>query len=237
MKTELSHSEEQARNAEVKKKIQKALALLPGFKVQDDLENDWDCRVDAVKEVDGPNAVKLYASFSAGYGDKRIHVSGIYPRNCKNEYIRPYYTQEERAARKAEGLPEYNYGEVEPPKISISPDKTPEQIAKDIIRRLLPGVFDYHARVMARIDQDNDYHARSENTLAEIKKEFNGGAPDQHEIERKMFSAYIPKDGEEYGSRFEVKTSRESVDLEISSLTASEAIMVIRAVKEIRGVK
>jgi hypothetical protein len=226
---------EHARNEEIRAKLEKALALLPGWSVKPDKEREkWDCVVTATQGPD-PRAPQIWTRFSAGYGDKRIHASGIYPRTAKGEYVTIWYTHEEREARKVAGIPDVEYGKIQSPSITIGPDRTPEQIAKDISRRLLPNLLDYHARVMKSVNADNEYHDTTRATLESIK-----GAPlDKWEEEKKSFSLYIKTPGGEdnYGSRAEVKASRESVSLDLHDISASEAIMIIRSLKKIRGVK
>jgi hypothetical protein len=206
---------EHARNAEIRAKIEKAGEILK-FKAEKPDENSkFDCRVYLNNEA----GEKLYIYFSAGYGNKRVNVSGVYPRNADGSYAGDvYYTLEERA----KGIGQANYGQVPHPTITISPDKTPEQIARDIEKRFLPDYRDYRARVQAVVDAHNDYESTTAASLLAVK----GAQLTEYEARERKFSAYaVP---EEYsGARYEVKASQKEIDIDIHNITIDQARAII----------
>lgn len=226
--------EEHKRNREVREKLVKAAAILKMAVEPVESEDDKsysDCRV-ACKKA----GAALWMRFSAGYGDKRIHVSGDYPRHSDGSYaaLPIYYSSEERAARENAGLPIGEYGKVIMPSITISPDKAPEVIARDIEQRILADVIDYTARVQATIDATNDYESRTAATIAAL----NGTEPgklDEYEKKNHETRGYFEKiEGQEYTGRWCAKVSRDSVDLELHNLTLAQARAAIDAVKAIK---
>ena len=226
MKSEydIKREAEKERDAEVRAKLVKVAEILKQpVKKEDDEYNRYDCRV---------STPDLFLTFSAGYGDKRVHVSGNYPKNADGGYIGDvWYTTEERETRKAKGLTDTNYGKVECPRITISADKTAEQIAKDIQRRFIPDYQDYRRRVQERIDATNDYESTTAKSLETLK----GSQLTDYEKKEHKFYGYAKKNSE--GFRYEVKASRKEVDVELHNLTVEQAEQVLAVVlkKEKRG--
>lgn len=207
---------ERARNAEVRAKLVKVAEILKQTVIEPKEENQYDCRV----ETD-----VLYLTFSAGYGKHRVSVSGKYPRSADGSYVGDiWYTVEERDARKAQGIADDSYGRVSQPSITISPDKTAEQIAKDIQRRLLPDVLDYKRRVQERIDSTNDYESTTTKALETLK----GSQLTDYEKKEHRFYGYSKKNSE--GFRYEVKASRKEVDVELHNITVEQAEQVLALV-------
>jgi hypothetical protein len=82
----------------------------------------------------------------------RIVIDGDYPRDAAGNYINP------RGARLEEGEAS----------ISVSADREPAAIVKEIERRLLPiYVPQWHA-CMAVVSANNDYETRKQATIAEV---------------------------------------------------------------------
>ena len=210
---------EKAKEAEVKAKLVKVAEILKQPVAKEDKDNLYDCRV---------STPFFNLSFSAGYGKQRVNVRGNYPRNADGSYVGDvWYTQEEREARKAKGIPEVNYGKVECPSITISAEKDAEQIAKDIQRRFLPDYLDYRKRLQERIDDTNDYQSVTKKSLESLKK---GGKLTEYEIKEKKFDGYVGKDST--GVRYEVKASREEISVELSNLSVEQAKLVLAVIKK-----
>lgn len=203
---------ERARNAEVRAKLVKVAEILKQpVKVGQGINEEpaYDCRVETPF---------FYLNFSAGYGKHRVEVRGNYPKQADGSYAGDiWYTQEEREARKAKGIPDTEYGKIQKPSITISPDKTAEQIAKDIQRRFLPDYLDYRKRLDARIKETDDYESRTKTNLETLKK----AKLTDYEEKQKRFSGYAKKGCE--GARYEVKVSGTDVDVELHNLTVDQA--------------
>lgn len=175
--------------------------------------------------------------FRYGSYDKRVEISGSYPRHADGSYCgQLYFTIDEREAIKAGTytgpLARFSgeYGTINSPRITVTPEKTPEKIAADVKKRLLPAITDYYKRVQDVIDSQKDYQITSVATLETIK-----AAPlSEYEIKEHKFTEYTEaKDGREYGIRVHVKASRGRADVEIHNLTAEEAAAIVKIAREI----
>ena len=211
---------EHARNAEVRARIEAAGVVLK-FKAE---ARDPDCRVNLHNDA----GEDIHCNFSAGYGDKRIKVSGNYPRNADGTWPgTPYATSEERGSHDR-GLDITQYGEISAPGITISPDKTPEQIARDIEKRFLPAYREYKKRLQAVINAHDDYEAKTVAALAALK----GAALTEYEIkERKVNIDGRKVKGQEYTPYANVRASREDITLEIRNLNPDQARRILAIIK------
>lgn len=135
-------------------KIRAAIKIL-GFDLHQS-DNDMNCYRTA-QEWTLPNAEGMTLHFRQGYGSQhnRISIGASYPKTAKGEYIRPT-----------------DYNETRKDEISVSGDKTAEQIASDVTRRLMPVALEYLACVKKQIASSDDYDATTEATLTALK-----GAP------------------------------------------------------------
>ena len=177
---------ENEKASEIREKINKAMTIL-GFT---EIKND-ERQFGRVHQGYEKGDMKLYGSCSS-YGKWRIEISCSYPRDCKGEYIRPY-----------------DYNETAKDSITVSSDKSPEQIAKDIERRLMPEYKDRLAKVKEKIRHYDDYHNSTISTLTDLK----GFAPDEWEIRNKSFSLRGIKG---YGT---VKVSGSEASIELSYMS------------------
>ena len=215
---EVRRAQEKAKDAEIKVKLFKVAEILKQKVVPEKAYPEYGHNCAIETDV-------LYLRFSAGYGNNRINVSGRYPKFADGGYVGDiWYTVEERDARKAQGIADENYGKVSQPSITVSPDKTAEQIAKDIQRRLLPDVLDYLSRVQKCIDNKNDYEGSTSKSLETLK----GSQLTEYEKKERKFSGYAKKNCE--GIRYEVKASRKEVDVELHNLTVEQAERVLAVV-------
>ena len=213
--------EEQARNKEVEAKMAGALVIL-GYEIEAQDRQAWDSRAVGIK-----GNTKLWLSFSAGYGKNRINASGSYPRHTNGDYVgQVYYTNEEREAIENAGKTT-EYGKVPSPSITISPDKSPAQIAKDLERRLIPDVDDYTARVIKVIEGQTDCEDKSLNALEVVA----GRKLDEYDARNKKTNVHIERAGEGYACRVHITAHREDVRLEIADLKPEQARRVVELVQ------
>lgn len=122
----------------------KSIAKILGFELDNrNEEYYWGFN----REISRGNKKLWVVALSYGTKD-RIMISGSYPRDAKGSYINPYGYNESRAD-----------------KISVAASKTPEQIAKDITKRLLPEVERCLGIVQKQIDQNDNYHSSRKETI------------------------------------------------------------------------
>lgn len=181
-----------------------AVAKALGWSVKKEREADrTDYRPSAgIEIVNGLEG--LYLSIgSYGNPEQRIGVSGQYPRDAKGQHINAPYNEEF-------------------PRITVSSTKTPEQIAKDITRRLLPEYRRLLAYVTNQATQANNYEAASVGALQIVK----GFALDEWEAERKQCTIEISD-----GVSAQVQALGAEVKLELHYLTAPQALGVIEYLK------
>ncbi|MFZ2738266.1 MAG: hypothetical protein WAY02_08545, partial [Burkholderiaceae bacterium] len=187
--------DEKARTQEVHERIKTACIKL-GYtpaKGTADSETQGPWQTIAAKE----GAPDLF--FRCHGGDKRIEARGGYPRSADGTNSGTlYFTVEEREAIKAGTfsgpLARYAgaYGTIDQPKITLDRGKNPEQIAKDVKRRLIPAITAYYERVTAWVAEHDDYNTTSAATLAAIK----AAALTKDEARGFGYTEYIaPKDG------------------------------------------
>ena len=95
------------------------------------------------------------ASLYFNHHEGKIHVSSDLPKDAKGEI--PY----------VEG-----YGQLgkRMPSINTSFNKTSEQIAKDIERRLMPEYMDILMKALSRIASSDAYHSKTEGFAGQIAK-------------------------------------------------------------------
>jgi hypothetical protein len=177
----------------------------------------WDAA--QVSFIMGPKGAEMFLRFDAEYGDGRVHVSGVYPRDAKGQYIDVYNTEPGQ------------YGKIYGPNIKLSPDKTAEQIATNIKRRFIPDYAAHLAKVMERVNANNDY----ESTTAAVLELLKGASLTEYERNSHTITAPIPDGlklpGREYDVRINVKASRGSITLELNNLDAATASNIIQFIR------
>lgn len=222
-------AEEHARAVDVEARVLKALGILKEKQEkqdQDRLKDYYDFTL---------WTERLRVHFSASFGDKRLHVSGVYPRTKKGEWVTVYFSHEETEAHRKEGKPyqdglkEYEYGRIQEPEITISADATPEVIARNITKRFMPSYNAYLARVKDVITKNNDYNDTTEKTLKYIK----GEELTTHEIATKSVSVDFEKlPGQEYSARAHVKASRQDITLELHNMTPEVTTKIFSLIRK-----
>ena len=97
----------------------------------------------------------LHASLYLSSREGKIHVSTDLPKDAKGEI--PY-------------VPGYGQIGKRMPSINVSFDKTTEQIAKDIERRLMPEYMGILAKALTIIDSSDAFHGKTEGVEAKGNK-------------------------------------------------------------------
>lgn len=192
----LSYDEQQKieieKATEIRAKVVAVFKLL-GLKVNKQNEVcSW--RVNEKAEKDD---VQLYVS-SSKFEKWRVTISGGFPRTAKGEYIRPYKYDER------------------PHEITVSGEKTPEQIAKDIENRFMPRYRELLANVKKQIESADNYMYTTKKTLRAL-----GRSVDEAEEDSKEFHVSF-KGG--YGH---VKASGENVSINLTSLDVQTAKKIL----------
>ena len=153
--------------------------------------------MDAVHESESLHFV------SGSYETKgRIRISGNFPRTEKGEYIDPYDYREKRH------------------EITVSIDKSPEQIAGDIERRFLPRYRDLLARVIERVNKTNELMRACANNIELLK-----GTPATDE-EKKNHAFSIS--GDIWG---QVSVSENDARIELHSIPIEKAKRILEILK------
>jgi hypothetical protein len=150
--------------------------------------------------------------------DKKGTASGSFPRSADGSCM----------SAKAWGL--IPYGQDSQCDIGFSIEKTPEQIAKDITKRLLPVYLPLYEKALTKLKADQESKARNEKAMAKILKcagIAHGSCQGSQE-----FSGYL-WDDEKTKSEIYLKgrMSGERASLCFEYLEIEEALEVIKLVK------
>ena len=97
----------------------------------------------------------LHTSLYFNHHDGKLHVSSDLPKDAKGKtpYVEGYGPLGKRM-----------------PSINVSFSKTPEQIAADIERRLMPEYMDILMKALSRIASSDAYHSKTEGFAGQIAK-------------------------------------------------------------------
>ena len=98
---------------------------------------------------------EAHANLYFNHHEGKIHVSADLPKDAKGEI--PY----------VEGYGQFGK---RMPSINTSFNKTPEQIAKEIERRLMPEYMDILMKALSRIASSDSYHNKTEGFAEQIAK-------------------------------------------------------------------
>ena len=131
------------------------LELIAG--VGEHLAGNWDIIPNPEEWPMGAHLVdpELHASLYFNHNEGKIHVSSDLPKDAKGEI--PY----------VEGYGQYGK---RMPSINTSFSKTPEQIARDIERRLMPKYMDVLMKALTKIASSDAYHSKTEGFAGQIAK-------------------------------------------------------------------
>ncbi len=122
------------------------------------------------------DGLELY--FRGGsYGQKgKLDISHVRPRSPNRAYV-DLYEGNSRVAS---------------PEIGVSETKTGEQIAADIVRRLLPEAERVNALALAQIERENDAASRKLALLESVSRAAGlDSAPKMHNSEEPRYSFYV----------------------------------------------
>jgi hypothetical protein len=163
--------------------------------------NDWGALVSANRDQDHSISLRL--------DNKRVNVSGSFPRGPDNHWVTPY---------------DDKGNEFPSPKISISPDKTVDQMVTDIRRRFLPYYEKRMEMVQKQIAKDSAHTDQTTKNMRILK----GKPVSDYEAKQKTIRGYdIFPDGK-YG---EVKVDGDEVEIQASHLTIQQAQQIIRIIR------
>ena len=125
--------------------------------VGEHLAGNWDILPNPEEWPMGAHLVDhdLHAILYFNHHEGKLHVSTDLPKDAKGEI--PY----------VEGYGQFGK---RMPSINTSFNKTPEQIARDIERRLMPEYMDVLMKAMARIASSDAYHSKTEGFAGQIAK-------------------------------------------------------------------
>ena len=124
------------------------------------------------------------------------------------------------------------------PRICVSASKSDEQIAKDIVRRLMPESLRVFAMAKVAIEQENNYIDSKTQAIIDLAKVV-GCEPGRHYQTKEMTGEVDPYIGagvtsfkEKGYGKFKV-SSANSISLELHSMNYEMALKVAAALKEV----
>jgi|SRR5665213_1174555 len=147
-----------------------------------------------------------YSNYGRGADFNRIKVSGNYPKARGENTHRTVYGDDRK--------------EMAHPSMTVSAEKSPELIAKDITRRFLPAHKDYHTRSQAGAKEADTYEDETITALELVK----GEKLSDYELQRHEISHGTFRGEHTYGK---VSASGSSVRVEISGLTPQQAKAIV----------
>lgn len=166
-----------------------------------------------------PDGVQMFLR-PGGYGNEgRIHASGSYPSYERVEHGREIVTPGDI----------YEGGKrLESPSITVADTKTPEQIAKDIERRLLPDLRHVWLACKAHCDSNTARQAQRKATVERVAKA-TGGQPNVHNESARVSYGYEIGDAEYRGGYSDDNPEHFKVTLaDVSEAKLVEIMRVIR---------
>ena len=199
---EREHEKAEGRAVAKKKslKIQKISKLLGFPKVKEDI-NDWSYSVN----VTGTNSIG--DSIHISFRDGRFNISGDYPRSRDNRWIA--HVQDE------------NGQEIFSPAISVSPEKTVEQVVAEVNRRFMPYFTRRLSLVKQTIEKENSYEDLTLKNLQDIK-----GSPltDWEKREKKI----QPYSDNYYG---DIIAGGDDINLRVSHINVDQAKRILAIIR------
>lgn len=161
---------------------------------------------------------------AGGYGNEgRISIHLNWPHDNKGDAASRWDSKGEK---------------VQCPAITVANTKTPEQIAKDIVRRILPAAVAANAVARANIAATHKFYDGNVEAIYLMAKTL-GGEPDRHYQTKELTGEIDPYKcvgipsfkGAGYGK---VKVSgKDSITLELMSMDNATAVAILTAVREV----
>ncbi len=139
--------------------------------------------------------------------EHKLHISGCFPRTIKGESGR------------------YSGGSIE---INVSSSKTPEQVARDIERRFLPGYLPELEKAIEQVEKTNLYHQKRTENIQKMADYF--GVKIEEDGNRRDASIYVYDVVKGLGSRIEAQ-GEDSIKFELE-VTPEQAIKVFDLLKQ-----
>jgi len=158
--------------------------------------------------ADGFGLVCIGADGTHGAKDGRRVIWGDISRQCKT----------------AKGT--HVYVGVSRPEISVRSDKSPEQVAKDISRRLLPDYAEALRTVRGCVEATDQYERATDETLS-ILAEAAGQSLDQGDVERHGFTKYFNPDV--VSPYIEVGVAGDYIKVVIRTRDVNKAAIILRS--------
>jgi len=198
----------QPTHQELDEKLKKTAEIL-GFTLEPRKPDDTFSACYRVS-INGPDKISLWLT-AFGYQERdRITIHGTYPRDAKDQYIRPY-----------------DYGEKQMDKITVSLTKSAEQIARDIKARFMPEYLRRLEKVKKQIADSNDYHGGRQAAIKEVAAGLGLGI-DTH---REDGAIHFYDDG----FSFDVEPhGRGKVKLTIQELTPAQCIAIGKTLERLK---
>lgn len=201
--------------ASLRLKMDAVSVLLGGFLKPEKEDIDGGVPYNFSAEIVLPdNGGVLWVTSETYQNKKHFHFSGQYPRTKKGEYVRPY-----------------GYGETPADSINVSRDKTPEQIAKDVTRRLLPEYKTRLEKVRAQVADYDGYHESQQTAIQTVSQGAGLTFSDHREngIIQFSFASDRADDGE--GNGDVIPLGRGTVKLSLSYLSPAQAVAILELLK------
>ena len=157
-----------------------------------------------------------------GYGNEgMITVSYSRPRDSKGSYVEVYHPM--------------SGGKIADPSIHVSASKTPEVVAKDIVRRMLDASKNVHVLVLERIESNAEYHTKKNMLTKEIADICHATVKADHlhasEVSINPYESITPRADFRcgYGS---ITVSSDSAEFKLSSVPAELAKKLAAVIHE-----
>lgn len=190
-------------------KIEAVAKLLGGSLKEEKPDIDGSVPYSFSREILLPDG-SLWVTSQTYQNKNHFHFSGQYPRTKKGEYIRPY-----------------GYGEAASDSINVSKDKTPEQITKDVTRRLLPEYALRLAKVRAQVADYDGFHASQQNAIKTVSEKSGLTSSDHKENGIIQFDFKTGVDNGE-GRGDVTPSGRGAVNMSLSYLSPSQAVSILK---------
>jgi uncharacterized protein YdhG (YjbR/CyaY superfamily) len=171
--------------------------------------------------VEAGSGLSLYVRVG-GYGNEgKITISYDRPRDDRGDYVEVYHPM--------------GGGKIADPSIRVSASKTPEVIAKDIVRRMLDAAKNVHVLVLERIESNAEYHTKKNMLTKEIADICHATVKADHlhasEVSINPYESITPRADFRcgYGS---ITVSSDSAEFKLTSVPAALAKKLAAVIHE-----
>lgn len=175
------------------------------------LDNDW------CGSIESTHAGTFQLWFNYDKYEHRFTVRADWPGNCSQRELLSY--DEDKSGKVGDLVLESS--------IRLTASKTPEQLAKDIFRRLVPTAQLFYCRAVERINRQNK-HAEDSRVNSDKVAQAAGTKKSAHHANANRYNVSLPENVGGYGG-FEVEG--DYVKFEISSLKLDKAVKLANFLK------